>query len=202
MSGNLFIISAPSGAGKTSLVKALVDAEPDIRVSISHTTRPQRPGEENGVNYHFVSQASFQTLLAAGDFLEQAEVFGNFYGTSQAWVENALKSGTDVILEIDFQGAAQIRNKLDTITIFIVPPSLEALRERLQGRGQDDESVIKTRLDKAQAEISHYGEYDYLVVNDQFDVALEEIRSIIKSQRCKTTNQSDKQKNLLTDLLS
>src|SRR5579884_3074698 len=165
--GTLYIISAPSGGGKTSLVKALTASMPNIIVSVSHTTRPKRPGEEDGVNYHFVDQAQFKKLLAEDLFLEHATVFGNYYGTSRRWVEEKLQAGIDVVLEIDWQGAQQVRKLMPkTVSIFILPPSREVLLERLQARDQDNKAVIAKRMAAASNEISHYHEYDYLVIND------------------------------------
>lgn len=202
-SGNLYTISAPSGAGKTSLVKALVESSDDICVSISHTTRDKRPGEEDGVNYHFVNHSDFEQMLEQNAFLEHAEVFGNYYGTSKAWVEAALAQGQDVILEIDWQGAQQITQMLpDTIAIFILPPSKAALRDRLDNRGQDDESVIDRRMSEAVSEMSHYREADFLVINDVFDVALEELQTIVRSGRLLTECQQLAHNQLLEDLLS
>jgi guanylate kinase len=175
-SGTLYIVSAPSGAGKTSLLKVLLEDMKDIAVSVSHTTRAMRPGEENGVHYHFVDVESFQQMTAAGDFLEHAQVFDNFYGTSQAAVTAQLASGQDVILEIDWQGAQQVRKHFaDAVSIFILPPSKAALRERLTDRGQDDEAIIDRRMRDAEAEMSHYAEFDYLVVNDDFDTAVADL---------------------------
>lgn len=202
VSGTLYVISAPSGAGKTSLVKALLDKLPRIGVSVSHTTRAARPGELDGVNYNFVSTDAFKSMSEAGEFLEHAEVFGNYYGTSQRWVENKLAEGEDVILEIDWQGAQQIRRLLpNTKSIFIVPPSREALLQRLDGRGQDSAEVIARRMAQAAQEVSHYGEYDFLVVNDVFAEALEDLISVVKAQRLRVETQSFAQKDLLTDLL-
>lgn len=202
MSGNLFTVSAPSGAGKTSLVAALLDELDSVRLSVSHTTRPQRSGEQDGVNYNFVSVDEFQQLVAQSDFLEHAEVFGNLYGTSESWVRNALESGDDVILEIDWQGAAQIRKQIpETCGIFILPPSREVLQERLRGRGQDSEEVIAHRMAQARDEISHYGEADYLVVNDKFDDALAELCSIILASRTEITKRSKEYKDLIAELL-
>ena len=198
----LFVISAPSGAGKTSLVSALLKNLDDIKVSVSHTTREKRPGEEDGVNYNFVSKEVFTNLIGEGLFLEHAEVFGNYYGTSQQWVQDTLAAGTDVILEIDWQGAQQIRQQIECTSIFILPPSREALQQRLQGRGQDDDAVIQRRMAEAVSEMSHYPESDYLVINDDFDLALDELICIVKSQRCKTTLQQEKHTNLLQDLLN
>ena len=198
---SLFVISAPSGAGKTSLVSALLQQTDDIQVSISHTTRPMRPGEEDGVNYHFVSREGFEEQLTAGRFLEHAEVFGNYYGTSRDWVEQKLADGVDVILEIDWQGAQQIRQLIDCTSIFILPPSVETLRQRLTQRGQDDETVINRRMAEAQAEISHYSEADYLIINDDFSTALTELHALIISQRMEMARQQQKHRALLDALL-
>jgi len=201
--GTLFTVSAPSGAGKTSLVKALVESLTDIRVSVSHTTRSIRPGETDGINYHFVSHDAFSSLVAEGDFLEHAQVFTNYYGTSKSWVRDTLLSGTDVILEIDWQGAQQVRRQVpEAVGVFILPPSREALLLRLTGRGQDDESVIQARMAEAESEISHYVETDYLVVNDVFEQALTEFRAIVLAQRQKLEKQQQKHQSLLTSLLS
>lgn len=201
--GTLFTVSAPSGAGKTSLLATLLEQCDDLAVSISHTTRPIRPGEEDGKNYHFVNQEQFNTLRDQGDFLEHAEVFGNFYGTSKSWVEQQLQRGIDVILEIDWQGAAQVRRLMpDCLAIFIIPPSRAVLEQRLKGRGQDEEAVIQKRLAEAQREMSHYVEAHYLVVNEDFNSAVAELKSIIQSQRLTTANQAKKQANLLVNLLS
>ncbi len=201
--GILYIISAPSGAGKTSLVNALLqDNDPRLCVSVSHTTRSKRPGEVDGVNYHFVSNALFSEMRDAGDFLESAEVFGNFYGTSQQWVQQQLDLGFDVILEIDWQGAAQVRLKIDPHTsIFILPPSLDCLRQRLTGRGQDDEATIERRMKEARSEISHFQEADYLVINEDFDSALADLRAIIRAGRVQIAQQQQNNRALLEDLL-
>lgn len=201
--GTLFIVSAPSGAGKTSLVAALLQRQPWLNISVSHTTRPQRPGEVDGVNYHFIDRASFQQMVDAGRFLEHAQVFGNYYGTSCDWVEAQLAEGRDVVLEIDWQGAAQVRRLLpQAVAIFILPPSLEALADRLTGRGSDQSDVIQQRLAGAHAEISHYVEFDYLVVNDVFDEALDELASITLAQRLKASSQQQRLAPLLERLLN
>jgi guanylate kinase len=201
--GTLYTVSAPSGAGKTSLVKALLEAVANIRVSVSHTTRAMRPGEEDGINYHFVDEATFITMINNSAFLEHAKVFSHYYGTAQDWVEGILANGEDVILEIDWQGAEQTRRLLPgCVGIFILPPSLKALEERLNGRGQDDSTVINNRLAEAQEEMSHLVEADYLVINDDFDTALSELRAIILSQRLKVDNQQQKNHKLLKELLS
>ncbi|WP_312379966.1 guanylate kinase [Pseudomonas oryzihabitans] len=200
--GTLYIVSAPSGAGKTSLVKALLDALPDIRVSVSHTTRAMRPGEADGVNYHFVDCATFTNLLEHGDFLEHAEVFGNYYGTSQAALERTLAEGHDLILEIDWQGAQQVRRKLPHAqSIFILPPSQAALRQRLDNRGQDSAEVIERRMREAVNEMSHYVEYDYLIINDDFASALEDLKSIFRTRQLRLDRQQRRHDDLLVDLL-
>jgi guanylate kinase len=201
--GRLYTISAPSGAGKTSLVTKLIESVDQLGVSISHTTRAMRPGEQNGVNYHFVSHDEFQQMLAQTAFLEHAKVFDNFYGTSQKWVESQLSAGEDVILEIDWQGAEQVRRLMkDTISIFILPPSKEALRQRLTGRGQDDDAIISRRMQDAVAEMSHYNEGDYIVINDDFDTALADLCAIIRAHRLQLAPQSARNKALLNELLS
>lgn len=201
--GTLFIFSAPSGAGKTSLVKALLEKTPFIGVSVSHTTRAPRPGEENGKAYHFVSIAEFQDMIGHGAFLEHAQVFDNFYGTSQEWVESELKAGRDVILEIDWQGAQQVRRLMpDAVSVFIAPPSIEALRSRLTQRGQDSEDIIERRMRDARNEMSHYGEYDYLIINDNFDSALEELRSIVLARRHRLLAQQQRHQDVLNNLLN
>ncbi|MEH3021526.1 MAG: guanylate kinase [Pseudomonas oryzihabitans] len=200
--GTLYIVSAPSGAGKTSLVKALLDALPEVRVSVSHTTRAMRPGEVDGVNYHFVDCATFTNLLEHGDFLEHAEVFGNYYGTSQAALERTLAEGHDLILEIDWQGAQQVRRKLPQAqSIFILPPSQAALRQRLDNRGQDSAEIIERRMREAVSEMSHYVEYDYLIINDDFAKALEDLKSIFRTRQLRLDRQQRRHDDLLVDLL-
>lgn len=201
--GTLFTISAPSGAGKTSLVEALIDDLDAIQVSVSHTTRARRPGEIDGANYHFVDVPTFERMLADGAFLEHARVFGNFYGTARSWVEETLAGGTDVILEIDWQGASQVRLLLpDTLGIFILPPSRRTLLERLTNRGQDEAEVIARRLAEATLEMSHYREADFLVVNDQFATALADLKAIVTSRRLALDKQQHRHRGLLRELLS
>lgn len=201
--GTLYTVSAPSGAGKTSLVKALVESTEGIQVSISHTTRAIRPGEQDGINYHFVSQQQFMEMLERAEFLEHAQVFNNFYGTSKDWVESTLRKGVDVILEIDWQGALQIRRLLpDAVGVFILPPSRETLHSRLTGRGQDSEAVIAARMAEAKSEISHYVESDFLIVNEDFETALVDFRSIIHAHRLRLQRQAEKHQALLRSLLS
>ena len=203
MKGSLYTVSAPSGAGKTSLVKALIECTNDVCVSISHTTRAIRPGEVDGTNYHFVDHQTFQQMIEHNDFLEHAQVFNHFYGTSQTWVEQALTSGTDVILEIDWQGAQQVRKIFpETKSIFILPPSREVLRDRLTGRGQDNEAIIDARMAEAKNEMSHYNEADYLVINDVFKDALTELKSIFTAERLKLEKQATTHASLLSNLLS
>lgn len=201
--GTLYTISAPSGAGKTTLVKALLESSDNIRVSVSHTTRQPRSGEINGVNYHFVSKDEFSRMLENNLFLEYARVFDNYYGTSQGWLEVQLNAGIDVILEIDWQGAQQVRGLMpDTVSIFILPPSRQALEQRLHYRGKDSDEVIAKRLRGAVEEMSHCGEFDYLVVNDDLNQALRDLQYIVHSQRLRQVAQAVKLDGLLTDLLS
>ncbi len=202
MTGTLFIVAAPSGAGKTSLVKALLESEPNMAVSVSHTTRSPRPGEINGQHYHFVSDSEFEQLIEAGAFLEHANVFGHHYGTSRAAVEARLSTGCDVLLEIDWQGAAQVRNKMRCCSIFILPPSRAELLHRLQNRGQDSQAVIARRSAEARTELSHYGEFDYLVVNGDFQVALNDLRAIVACQRLRRERQQQRYAAMLADLLA
>ncbi len=201
--GTLYIVAAPSGAGKTSLVKSLVETTPDVVASVSHTTRSPRPGEQDGVHYHFVPLAAFEAMIAAGAFLEHAQVFGNRYGTSRAAVLSQLEAGRDVILEIDWQGAQQVREQMPYCpSIFILPPSCDALRQRLAGRGQDSAEVIARRMAAALDELSHYAEFDYLVINDEFATALEALRAILIAQRQRRAAQLERHPELLRALLS
>jgi len=200
--GTLYTISAPSGAGKTSLVAALLENRPNLQVSISHTTRPMRPGEIDGVNYHFVSKEQFQAMLGQQAFLEHAEVFDNHYGTSAQWVDDTLASGCDVILEIDWQGAAQIHRQLpDTVSIFVLPPSKGTLLERLTQRGQDEPEVIAQRIAEAQAEMSHFAAADFLIINDVFATALEELALVISSGKLLLKKQQCQHQALIKELL-
>ncbi len=193
MSGLLFIVSAPSGGGKTSLVKALLEAEPGVRLSVSHTTRPARPGEVNGRDYHFITLPGFERMLEAGEFLESAVIYGNRYGTSHKWIEGEQAAGRDVLLEIDWQGAQQVRRLMRSVTsIFILPPSLDVLEARLKGRAQDSAEAVARRLAAARDEISHVSEYDYVMINEDFNRAALDLRSIVRAERLKAARQLDR----------
>ena len=199
--GTLFIISAPSGAGKTSLVAELLKRLENIQVSVSHTTRASRCGETDGTDYHFVTHEQFETMVEQQQFIEHAKVHSNYYGTSEEWVKSTLNKGIDVILEIDWQGADQVRKKIpNSKSIFILPPSRQALYERLKGRGQDSDEVIQQRIAAAKEEMSHYAEADYLVINDQFELACKELQHIVAATRCDIN--SHRHEKLLIDLLS
>lgn len=195
--GTLFIVSAPSGAGKTSLVNALVQKLKGVALSISYTTRTAREGEKEGEDYFFVEEATFRKQRLAGNFLEHAQVFGQWYGTSQAWVETQLKAGQDVLLEIDWQGARVVREKMHCVGIFILPPSREILHARLLRRNQDNHSIIEQRMAQAGEELSHYSEYDYLVINDEFEVALYQLMTIIEASRLTRATQQQRYQALL-----
>lgn len=200
--GTLFLVSAPSGAGKTSLVQALLRDDPALTVSISHTTRPQRPGEEDGVNYHFVDRPAFEAMIDAGAFLEYAEVFGNLYGTSEVFVDETLAQGKDVILEIDWQGASQVREKRpEAVGIFIFPPSLATLEARLRQRAQDDEATMARRLAEATLEMRAHEAYPFLVVNDVFHTALGELKAIVQAERLRRPRQQARLGDRLPPLL-
>ena len=199
--GTLFIISAPSGAGKTSLVAELLQRLENIQVSVSHTTRPSRLRETDGIDYYFISHQQFETMVEQQQFVEHAKVHSNYYGTSKEWVQSKLSKGVDVILEIDWQGAEQVRKKIPSSkSIFILPPSKQALFERLKERGQDSDQVIQQRIAAAKEEMSHYNEADYLVINDQFELACKQLQSIVEATRCEINSQ--RHKKLLIDLLS
>jgi len=206
--GNLFILSAPSGAGKSSLINALLKQDNQassraMQVSVSHTTRDARPGENNGEHYHFVSVEEFKKQIEQNAFYEYAEVFGNYYGTSEAAIDAQLAQGVDVFLDIDWQGAQQVRMKKPSVTtIFISPPSKEELEKRLRGRGQDSDEIIAGRMAAAQAECSHYNEFDYIIVNDDFDQALLDLITIVTNQRLKCKQQSIAQQDLFSKLLN
>ncbi|GAB6069105.1 guanylate kinase [Thiomicrorhabdus hydrogeniphila] len=202
MSGLLYIVSAPSGAGKTSLVSKLIEQDSRIVVSVSTTTRDKRPGEEDGVNYHFSTVEEFNEKIAQGDFLEHAKVFDNFYGTSKSSVETQLEARRDVILEIDWQGAQQVRKLMpDAISIFILPPSREELRKRLTNRGTDSAEIIERRMQDAVSEMSHYAEFDYIVINNNFEIALNKLQSIFTANRLRNDKQIALHKNMISALL-
>jgi guanylate kinase len=199
--GNLFIISAPSGAGKTSLVKALLQAGIDLNLSISYTSRPARHEEIDGRDYHFMSREVFEQKLKQDEFLESAEVYGNYYGTSKKWINETILSGRDILLEIDSQGARQVRNVFPVaVGIFVLPPSLEVLEMRLRNRAQDTLEAIGRRLASAREEISHVGEYDYVIINDELDEALQDLKCIVHAERLRMTKQLARHHNLLTQL--
>lgn len=203
--GTLFIVSAPSGAGKSSLIQALLKTQPlyDTQVSVSHTTRDTRPGEHHGEHYFFVSKDEFRRMIEQDEFLEHAEVFGNYYGTSRAAIEQVLSTGVDVFLDIDWQGAQQIRAKMPQArSIFILPPSKDELGRRLRGRGQDSEEVIAKRMAQAVAEMTHCAEYDYLIVNDDFDLALSDLKTIIRAERLRLGRQLLRHDALISKLLA
>lgn len=203
--GNLFILSAPSGAGKSSLITALLkhDSSRTMQVSVSTTTRDARPGEVDGQHYHFVSKKSFEQQIKRGAFYEYAEVFGNYYGTSEQAIDDQLEQGIDVFLDIDWQGAQQVRmKKPEVTTIFIAPPSRKELENRLRGRGQDSEEVIADRMAQAQSECSHYQEFDYIIVNDDFDQATQDLITIVNNQRLKRSQQTIIHQDLFKDLLA
>jgi guanylate kinase len=200
--GDLFIITAASGAGKTSLVRALLQQDAQIQLSVSYTTRQPRVGEVNGEHYHFVDEASFLKMLDENDFLESAHVHGARYGTSKTCVNEVLAAGQDLILEIDWQGAAQVRQFYpEAISIFILPPSMQELESRLRGRGQDSDEVIAKRLAAAKDEMSHVGEFDYVTINDKFEVALEDLNAIVRTQRLKREKQLARHATLLKGLI-
>jgi guanylate kinase len=189
--GVLYVVAAPSGAGKTSLVKALLQEDPAVRLSVSYTTRAPRPGEVDGKDYHFVKVDEFRQLAARGEFLESAEVYGNYYGTSQAWIAGEIAAGRDILLEIDWQGAAQVKKHFpEAVTLFILPPSIEALRERLSNRGQDNAEVIEKRMAAARDDISHAAEFEYIIVNDDFDQALLDLTAVVRASRLVTSRQA------------
>lgn len=203
MAGNLYVVAAPSGAGKTTLVRLLLQRKPDIRLSISYTTRAARPGEENGRAYNFVSVQEFVAMRERGDFLEWAEVHGNFYGTSRLWIESRIAEGHDVLLEIDWQGARQVRSIFpEALGIFILPPDMETLSSRLAGRGTDDPEVIARRLAAAEEEMRHVGEFDYVIINDDLNQALEDLCAIVRSSRLRLRDQQSRYPALFSRLMT
>jgi guanylate kinase len=201
-SGCLFVLAAPSGGGKTSLVRALLEREPGIRLSVSYTTRPPRPGEQEGDHYHFVDAARFMALKEAGEFLEYAHVHGNWYGTSATWLRQEVQHGHDVLLEIDWQGAQQVRRLIpEAVHIFILPPSLASLKERLEKRGQDSPEVIALRLEAAREEMRHCGEFDYVIMNQDFARAVDDLSVIVRAARLTASRQQVRHANLMAQLL-
>lgn len=201
MSGSLFIISAPSGAGKTSLVHALLNINPQIDLSVSYTTRNPRPGEQNGRDYHFVSRDTFLAMAKRGEFLESAEVYGNLYGTSQTWISQEIARDHDILLEIDWQGAAQVRRLFpECVSIFILPPSMEALEQRLRGRGKDNEEVIAKRMAAVREDVAHVAEFDYVIINDNLNEALRELNAVVLSARLRCAKQLARHQSLINQL--
>lgn len=201
MIGNLFIVAAPSGAGKTTLVSLLLENDPQIRVSISHTTRAPRPGEENGREYHFIDVPAFLDKVQSGEFLEWAEVHGNYYGTSKKWIESEMSSGRDVLLEIDWQGAQQVRKSFPkAIGIFVLPPSMDVLKTRLSGRGTDSAEVIARRIAAAHDEMRHVDEFDYVIINDDLQQASGDLQSIVTASRLHYANQRQRHASLFASL--
>ncbi|QJR13309.1 guanylate kinase [Usitatibacter palustris] len=200
MNGNLFVVVAPSGAGKTSLVSKLLEGDHNIKLSVSFTTRAPREGEEPGRDYHFVSRATFEAMIAAGDFLEHAEVYGNYYGTSRKWIEAELAGDHDVLLEIDYQGAQQVRGLFPTMVgIFILPPSFAELRRRLEGRGKDSAEAVEKRMASARQEISHVLEFEYIIVNERFEAALTDLVSVVRAARVSRAQQRLRLPKLLSE---
>lgn len=201
--GTLYIVSAPSGAGKTSLLNKAMGSDPVLRVSVSHTTRARRPGEQDGVDYHFVDRETFNEMVSSGEFLEHAQVFGHLYGTSAKGVRQQLDEGLDVILEIDWQGARQVRRQFPAcVSIFILPPSADVLRQRLTERGQDEADVIERRMADAAGEIAHYAEYDYLVINDRFETAQADLLAIFRANRLRLDYQARREVDTIRNLLA
>jgi guanylate kinase len=202
MSGNLFIVWAPSGAGKSSLIAALLEKDSNVRQSVSFTTRAPREGEIEGKHYHFVTRDVFQKMITLGDFLEHAEVYGNFYGTSKKWIDNARQNGYDVVMAIDWQGAQQIHKIFpDIVGVFILPPSLEVLRQRLTARGQDSAEVIERRLASAHEDMSHLSEFDYVIINNKFADAVSDLLAIFRSQRLKRDAQFKRNNDIISKLI-
>ena len=201
MTGILFIVTAASGAGKTSLVRALLESDNQLRKSVSYTTRPARPGEQNGIHYNFVSQQKFEDMLKQREFLEHAEVHGYHYGTSKIWIERAMQSGYDMLLEIDWQGAQQVRGIFpQAVGIFILPPSLDSLEERLKSRGQDNPEVIANRIKAARVETSHVHEFDYVIISDKFELAVQDLVCIVRGSRLKLKPQLERHRDLINHL--
>ena len=200
--GTLFVVAAPSGGGKTSLTRALLEKDPGIRLSVSYTTRPPRPGEQDGVDYHFVSAERFMALRDAGEFLEHAHVHGNWYATSASWLNQQIEAGQDVLLEIDWQGAAQVRRLIpSSVHIFILPPSLALLEERLHRRGQDDKATIARRLEAARDEMRQCAEFKYVIINQDFATAVDDLSAIVRASRLRAARQCVRHGALITQLV-
>jgi len=201
MSGSLFVVSAPSGAGKTSLVHALLNINPQINLSVSYTTRNPRPGEQDGKDYHFVSREVFLEMAKRGEFMESAEVYGNLYGTSQTWISQEIAKGNDILLEIDWQGAAQVRKLFpECLGIFILPPSISALEQRLKGRGKDNDEVIAKRMAAVSEDVAHVAEFDYVIINDNLNEALRELNAVVLSARLRCAKQLIRHQALINQL--
>jgi guanylate kinase len=201
LSGNLIIVSAPSGAGKTSLVKGMLTTTRGIDLSVSYTTRPPRAGEINGRDYHFVSRETFTEMASRGDFLESAEIYGNLYGTSQSWIQSKMDAGRDILLEIDWQGAEQVRQIFSRcVSIFILPPSIRTLEDRLRGRGKDSPEVIARRMQSARDEISHVAEFDYVIINDILDEAVQQLKAVVLAERARRDRQLARHQELIDQL--
>lgn len=200
--GILYIISAPSGTGKTTLVNRLINNDPQVKMSVSHTTRPPRRGEQEGKDYYFVDKDDFQALKEDGFFVETAEVFGNWYGTSKSWLDDQLSNGSDVVLEIDWQGARRIREIFSCVSIFILPPAKSILLSRLKNRAEDNVEVIHSRMNQATHEMIHYSEYDYVIINDDFEVALEDLYAIVRSGRSSMILQRERYATLISELIT
>ncbi len=201
-SGNLFVVAAPSGGGKTSLTRALLERERNLRLSVSYTTRPPRPGERDGVDYHFVTLERFMQLKASGEFIEHAQVHGNWYATSATWLRQQVDAGQDVLLEIDWQGAAQIRTLIpSSVQIFVLPPTLDSLAERLTRRGQDDPATIARRLESAREEIRHCVDFDYVIINQDFASAVDDLGAIVRASRLRASQQRVRHQRLLAQLI-
>ncbi|MBL8503223.1 MAG: guanylate kinase [Rhodocyclaceae bacterium] len=201
MAGNLFIVAAPSGAGKTTLVKLLLERDGDIGLSVSYTTRAPRPGEVDGREYHFIDVPAFQAMRGRGDFIESAEVHGNFYGTSRPWIVEQMAAGRDILLEIDWQGAQQVRRLFPAcVGIFVLPPSVEELERRLRGRGQDSEAIIARRTAAARDEMRHVNEFDYVIINNKLPEAIEDLQTVVRSVRLRTASQRDRHRALFSSI--
>ncbi|MDR3428802.1 guanylate kinase [Silvimonas sp.] len=199
--GTIFVVTAPSGAGKTTLVAALLAADQQIQLSVSYTSRPARAGEVDGKDYHFVDRAEFERMIAAGDFVEWAEVYGNYYGTSKQWLESVIDDGRDILLEIDWQGAQQVHKLFaESVGVFVLPPSIETLEARLRARGKDPEEAIQRRMSKAREEMGHVGEAQYVIINEHIDDAVRDIISVVRAERLRGERQAIRHAELVASL--